>query len=417
MHSSFRRGFTLIELLVVVAIIAILVSILLPSVQFFRRQARVLQCTNNIKQQAIALNNHATNNGDELLTAPESKASDAADVAAIGARGTVSYSFAGTENPLNGFAIPGTASLAGNPTAGYGIPTVSAPLDVSILGIPASGDISVDLVPTRPISMASGTMANMYWIALGPSLFEDQSGLQYLSEVMISPSDPGGRTDDTWSVAKNEFAGVDGNRAGVSGSFTPNPTDTNFSAVATGLQNRGYDAQFGLFAPSYRYVSAAFTNPQMWRYVPLRGTTGEVTYALSDITGNDIVGALNTPANFEIGGILRPYVNSNQFSGIKYPSQKVLFFLQDAQHNPGNTVWLEPETTVTVAMADGSASSRRPSDALRPDPRDGSGPFVASSGSNVVTSIITGLSIDGAPARDFDPVFATTINGIFGRDL
>ncbi len=54
-----RKGFTLIELLVVVAIIALLVSILVPSLQQAREMAKRAVCATNLKSICLAMNLYA----------------------------------------------------------------------------------------------------------------------------------------------------------------------------------------------------------------------------------------------------------------------------------------------------------------------------------------------------------------------
>src|SRR4051812_41701834 len=64
-----KRGFTLIELLVVVAIIALLIAILIPSLAKARSITRKTACKANLHGWGIAVSTYATEYGAYMATA------------------------------------------------------------------------------------------------------------------------------------------------------------------------------------------------------------------------------------------------------------------------------------------------------------------------------------------------------------
>lgn len=106
--SKRRSAFTLIELLIVIAIIALLISILLPSLAAARRTARNVICQSTLRQIAVAAVGYAESNKDWLAGSPLTSGNDAVGnivLVSDGKGGTVQFRDPSAAETFNGISV------------------------------------------------------------------------------------------------------------------------------------------------------------------------------------------------------------------------------------------------------------------------------------------------------------------------
>jgi type II secretory pathway pseudopilin PulG len=349
----------LIELLVVVSIIALLISILLPAVGQTRRQARISLCTSNMKQHGVGVGNYASQNNDTLPHAPLSTGRFPQE----GPRGSTAWTFAHRSFPLNGFGFQSGA-----------VTLETSPIDAATVF--NFGDFWPNLQGW-----------NGYFVFLSEFMV-DGEGAQAMNDVFLSPSDLKGKR--WWPYVKSYMRSQNGvwwnlnsppggERFGIG-----SPTSNNFATLG-----------------SYRYSFAAMSNARAYSF----DRNGVVPAGQQHVLtmGNTIGPGLRTT-----------FVKRNPQSEVDYPSNKVLFWMWYAWHNPLEDdgypgLYMADGKVSTIALADGSARAVRAyQDAIGfvpvgPQRFENAGTFMA-------LRLIRTNEVWGAP-------FWMTIGGIKGRDI
>lgn len=183
-------GFTLVELLVVIGIIALLISILLPSLNRAREMAGALKCLSNLRQLGLATTMFAQDHKGYMPTC----SSD--DLARQSDPNHYKFAYRSTGNVMDSYSslVAYMGRKFGDDNSFMNLPggqskVFQCPSDVWQDGTPMAGYRIVNNVTSDPVTNPDGNFPISYGVNADIACLTDQSGLGRMAPIYPSPTD------------------------------------------------------------------------------------------------------------------------------------------------------------------------------------------------------------------------------------